>query len=543
MKIRRIAISLLIGLIASSAMSGPVFAADPENPPVTLANGKVLPPPPGPLAESIHAEMLADAPAAPAFQKGGQPSVELPQPGGGRTSAGNLAEPSVSLSSIGPGGTLPNNLRKEVLGFLPYWMLDANTLSQLRYDLLSTIAYFGIAAQADGDLTQSGSTWGGWTSSAMTGVINAAHARGVRVVPTITFMAWDGNYAPMTSLLTHRTYRARLVSQIVSVVRSRGADGANIDFEPVPSSLRSYFTAFVREVKTGLVNAGARSYVTVDTMAGAASWATGYDVTGLTASGAADALMVMAYDFSWSGSSRAGGVAPYDSQYIFDATDALADYLTQAPRAKLIWGVPYYGRTWPTQNRGINAITCRKVTPDPCPTSKIDAPGYSYAYVYTAAKQQAVKYGRYWDAMGAVPWYRWYDSRNTTWRQGYYDDPASLRVKYDLVDSRVLAGIGIWSLGMDAGTSDLWNVIANRFLGQLYGLPGWPAYARSSLQAAQDYAYRIYRARYLYEWRTGPPRWGRISWGDDYRSASYANAAAYCLRVLIAEARAAGVAV
>jgi hypothetical protein len=76
-----------------------------------------------------------------------------------------------------------------------------------------------------------------------------------------------------------------------------------------------------------------------------------------------------------------------------------------------------------------------------------------------------------------------------------------------------------------------------------YGLPSWPAYARASLTAAQDYAYRIYRARYLAAWRTGPPRWGRTAWGDDYRSASYTSAAAYCLRVLLAEARAAGIAV
>ena len=76
-----------------------------------------------------------------------------------------------------------------------------------------------------------------------------------------------------------------------------------------------------------------------------------------------------------------------------------------------------------------------------------------------------------------------------------------------------------------------------------YGLPTWPAYARTSLAAAQDYAYRIYRARYLADWRTGPPRWGRKAWGDDYRSVSYLAAASYSLRVILAEARAAGMAV
>lgn len=76
-----------------------------------------------------------------------------------------------------------------------------------------------------------------------------------------------------------------------------------------------------------------------------------------------------------------------------------------------------------------------------------------------------------------------------------------------------------------------------------YGLPTWPAYARASLAAAQDYAYRIYRARYIADWRTGPPRWGRAAWGDDYRSVSYLAAASYSLRIILAEARAAGVAV
>ncbi|MEP6680546.1 MAG: glycosyl hydrolase family 18 protein [Chloroflexota bacterium] len=537
MKIRRIATGLLIGLVASSAVSAPALGADPVNTPVTDVNGKVLPASPGPLAESIHAEMLATAPKAPVFQVGGQPSVQLAQP---KMSVAS-ADGSASVTSIGPGGVLPNNLRKEVLGFLPYWMLDTNTLSQVRYDLLSTVAYFGIAARSDGSLTRSGSTWSGWTSSALTGVINSAHARGVRVVPTITFMAWDGNYAPMTSLLTHPAYRARLVGEIAGLVKARAADGVNIDFEPVPSSLRSYFTAFVRELKAGMVNAGARSYLTVDTMAGAASWATGYDVTALVAAGAADALMVMAYDFSWSGSSRAGGVALFNSTYIFDATDALSAYVLVVPRSKLIWGVPYYGRTWPTATGALNSVTCRRVTPDPCPKSKIDAPGSSYAYVYTGAKKLAAAHGRLWDALGAVPWFRWYDSVNTTWVQGYYDDPTSLQVKYDMVNNAALAGVGIWSLGMDAGTSDLWDVIHSRLQGQLYGLPSWPAYARASLTAAQDYAYRILKARYPIGWRTGPPRWGRSTWPNDYRTASYTAAAAYSLRIVIAEARAAGV--
>ena len=82
--------------------------------------------------------------------------------------------------------------------------------------------------------------------------MNAAHARGVKVVPTVTFMSWNGDYSALTTLLTSPANRARLVGEIIGIIRGRGADGVNVDFEPVPSSLRTQFTTFIRELKAGL---------------------------------------------------------------------------------------------------------------------------------------------------------------------------------------------------------------------------------------------------------------------------------------------------
>ena len=361
-----------------------------------------------------------------------------------------------TVAAAGGIAGLPNGLFREVLGYLPYWMLEADELATLDYSLLSTIAYFSVGAQPDGTLAKGTASapstgWGGWTSSAMTGVINQAHARDVKVVLTVTMMAWNGNYTAMTTLLNSAANRGKLATEIATAVKSRNADGVNLDFEPVPTSLRSAYTQFVRELKAKLKQQGAGSYLSVATMAGAATWSTGYDVAGLSASGAADALMVMAYDFSWSGSARAGGVSPISSPYMLDVSEALADYLELVAASKVIWGVPYYGREWSTDSNGVNATTNDVLT--------------SVAGWYTFHRDEAAARGRKWDAVGKVPWYVFRDTANATWVEGYYDDVQSLTAKYDLVNLNDLRGIGIWHLGMDETRRELWDALDTNFQG------------------------------------------------------------------------------
>ncbi|MGH2456906.1 MAG: cell wall-binding repeat-containing protein, partial [Candidatus Limnocylindria bacterium] len=367
-----------------------------------------------------------------------------------------------------------NGLTREVLGYLPYWELGAADLAALRYDLVSTIAYFGVAARGDGTLArttggQPTAGWAGWTSTAMTGVIGKAHDRGAKVVLTVTMMAWNGNYSAMSTLLNSAANRQRLIGELASVLKARGADGVNLDFEPVPTSLRGAYTAFVRQVKAGLAAAGAGSYVTVATMAGAASWSTGYDLVGLTAPGAADQIMVMGYDFSWSGSTRAGGVAPISNPYILDVSEAMAAHLSLGvDPSKIIWGVPYYGRAWNTTGNGLN--------------SPVRSPASSSSVTYVGARSFLTERDlpRRWDPAGKVPWAVWWDSASNGYRQMYYDDAASLGAKYDLVRQKQMAGVGIWALGMDTGSQDLWNVIVAKFLRRDTRLAGADRYATAA---------------------------------------------------------------
>ena len=432
----------------------------PPTPPtdgaIVLDDGTVLPPMPVGGDPSVHAEMLAEHAGDPnTFGVGGEPTILL-GPDGRISAEADSIGPSVVTAEGGIGGitALPNGMRREVLGFLPYWMLDDSTLDSMNYHLVSTIAYFSVGATSAGNLDKGTATapstgWAGWRSAQMTRVIDRAHAAGVRVVLTVTMMAWDSaGYARMRTLLTSSANRARLVTQIVDAVRTRGADGVNLDFEMVPTDMRAQYTSFVRQVKAALKSAGVGAYLTVCTTGGAATWATGTDVAALVASGAADHLFVMGYDFNWSGSARAGAVAPIDSPYVLDVSSAIGDFLERVPASKIIWGVPYYGRGWKTTTSQLNGISS----------------GGSFSYYYTGHRTQAATYGRLWDPVGKVPWYRYYDSAKASWVQVYYDDAASLAVKYDLVNRHRLAGTGMWTLLMDAGRPELWRLLADKFV-------------------------------------------------------------------------------
>lgn len=389
------------------------------------------------------------------FEVGGAPTF-VRDSGGRLRSDADTVGPSVlsGETAVGSVTGLPSGMQREVIGFLPYWMLTDSALAEMNYQLVSTVAYFSVGALPTGYLDKGTAStpstgWAGWTSSRMTSVIDRAHAAGGKVVLTVTMMAWnEAGYDRMRTLLNSSANRGRLVSQVVDAVRLRGADGVNLDFEMVPTDLRAQYTAFVRQLKAALVAAGVGSHLTVCTTGGAATWATGYDVKALTASGAADALFVMGYDFHWEGSTRAGGVAPIDSPYVLDVSGALADFLEQAPASKLVWGVPYYGRGWSTTSSQLNGSTT----------------GDSFAYHYTGHLQEAATYGRLWDSVGKVPWYRYWDATKGSWVQVYYDDAASLAVKYDLVNRHGLAGTGMWTLLMDGERDELWRLLADKFV-------------------------------------------------------------------------------
>ena len=66
----------------------------------------------------------------------------------------------------------------------------------------------------------------------------------------------------------------------------------------------------------------------------------------------------------------------------------------------------------------------------------------------------------------------------------------------------------------------------------VYGLPGWPDYARSTLAGAEAYAYRIFVNAGKAPKTATAGKWG-ATWWPPYARWSQATAEAYALRVFM----------
>ncbi|MFN8629438.1 MAG: FlgD immunoglobulin-like domain containing protein [Chloroflexota bacterium] len=384
---------------------------------------------------------------------------------GSAWAASTLPITTSTLQTTSPGATVApmaaSGLRRQVFGFLPYWELSGASTS-LNYSTLTTIAYFSVGADAAGNLKKKNADgslttgWGGWTSSAMTSVINAAHSHGTRVVLTASVFAWSsGGIATQRALLNSATARANFAKQLTAAVRDRGADGVNLDFEPLVSGQEAHFVALLKTLRTDL-NAIKRGYqITYDTT----GYIGNYPLEASVGSATADAVFIMGYDYRTDGAGSSGSIDPLSGPS-YDLADTVRQYTARIDPSRVILGVPWYGRAWSTS------------TASPRSTNISGAKyGYSTAVNYENIPALVAKYGRKWDAVEQSP-YIAYQRQNctstygcvTSWRQVWYDDAQSLGLRYQLVNGYGLRGAGMWALGYQGAYQDMVKALSDAFL-------------------------------------------------------------------------------
>lgn len=344
---------------------------------------------------------------------------------------------------------------QEVFGFLPYWEL-ANAERTVDLDRLTTLAWFGVEANRNGRLvwkSGNGNVPGGaagWRDPRWLTLMQRAQAQGVRVVLTIERFSWTAKNRDQTiRLLSRAGARKRLIGEITAEVVASGADGVNLDFEPLPSDVREEFTQFVRDLRTAFDAVSPELQITFDITADIDS----YDIAALTADDAADAVFLMAYDFRGASAPFAAAISPLDDTVTgFDIRSTVADLLTVADPAHTILGLPWYGRAWTTEG------------PEPfSPTrsgKRLTGPGIS---LYRDALGIARANGRHYDPISATAWTVYVrtacDTCPEAWRQVWYDDVDAFAAKIAFAQEQGMGGVGIWALGYTGDYQGMWTVI------------------------------------------------------------------------------------
>ncbi|MDI6870047.1 MAG: glycosyl hydrolase family 18 protein [Bacillota bacterium] len=225
--------------------------------------------------------------------------------------------------------------------------------------------------------------------------------------------------------------RSRAVSSIVSLVKTYGYDGVNIDLEAVPSYDRNALTAFMRDLSQALKPLG--KLVTISVPAKTYddprnSWSGAYDYAALGQY--VDLMMLMTYDEHFA-NGRPGAIASV--RWV----DAVASYAaSQVSPSKLILGVAGYGYDWPSG-------------------------GKAKAVSYSDAVALARRYGRtiQWSTAAQSPYFTYYKngSMHTVW----FESADSLAHKLKIVEQRGLRGVALWRLGFE--DPRFWSLVGSRW--------------------------------------------------------------------------------
>jgi spore germination protein YaaH len=324
------------------------------------------------------------------------------------------------------------NLNKRVFGWHPYWM--GTSYNNYDWELLSDLSFFSYEVDA---ATGNAITTHGWSTA---NVVTVAQANGVNVNLCVTL------FSSHATLLGNATSKQTLISNLISLVQQRNANGVNIDFEGVPAAQSAAFTAFMIDLCNQMHAAIPGSEVSIALPA--VNWSNVYDVTSMAPY--VDVFCIMGYDYYWSGSTTAGPTDPlynFQTSYNYTLSRSITYYLDMGvPNSKLVLGLPYYGREWPTAASTIPSATT--------------ASGVSRTYDFVRTNSTGNYNTAQWDANSFTPYYAY---NNGNWNQCFINSAWSLGKRYDVVNQTGIAGIGIWALGYDDGYTELWDKLREKF--------------------------------------------------------------------------------
>ncbi len=312
--------------------------------------------------------------------------------------------------------------QKEVIGFVPYWNLDS--INETSLAQTTTIYYFGVSLNPDGSINKKDPGWLWLNSQKFNDLAALVKKHNLRFGLTIVNL--DPNIRPSTD-------------SVLKLLRDYGFIDLNLDLEYTGDSneiLKKDFHGLITDITDGVRKEIPGSKVTVDMLADGVTNPRLVDAK--TISESVDKIIIMEYDFNRLNAISAGPVAPLPA-----VLNSINSYLENVPPEKLILGIPFYGYEWPTLDNQKNSFVIKSSRGPELSTYKRS--------VQTAQENNA---SINFDDTSKSVWFSYYDSKDQSWRQVWFENERSLSYKAELVSQFHLAGTAIFALGYE-GSFDL----------------------------------------------------------------------------------------
>ncbi len=325
--------------------------------------------------------------------------------------------------------------KPEIVGFLPYWLIGKADKDYSKY--ITTLTYFGLTVQSDGTIQKLNNPQEeepGWTALKANAYQKYNAKQSLLVVSGDDGAIGDMIASPVASA-------NNLIADVAPIMKDKGFTDLNLDIESfmdASESARVNFTLFVRTV-TEQIKDQKLGTVTLDLIPISLVKSKLYDAKAL--SSIVDRIVLMTYDYHYTGSFTAGAVAPLGgagTTIEYDVETAVKEALKAIPAGKILLGIPLYGYEWETIGSAPESATIPG-------GSSIASSSRVEDFLNTCATCSAQ-----FDAVAREPYVIY--PENGYFNQIYFENEASVKEKIALAQQYHLGGVALWALGYEDGT-------------------------------------------------------------------------------------------
>ena len=335
--------------------------------------------------------------------------------------------------------------KKEVMGFLPYWLASKAQTDYSKY--ITCLSYFSLVVDEDGTIqkyTKPGESEPGYlalTSGKMDPFLNSARQKGIQL-SLVVFGYGDDT---ISQLLVNPEQSAKnLLDEVTPIMEQYNFTDLNLDIEQVQDASQASRLKFTRFVKAVRENLDPKIIKTLSTDVSASAFVKKTNLSDpASLAPLVDKTIVMAYDYHYMGSFVTGPVAPLGgagSVSELDTQVAVEAALKIMPAKKLILGIPLYGYEWESiGNTPRSAVV---------PMSGLTISNFRAEELLENCASCSAQF----DETDKENHIIYKDQQTNTYHQVFYPDKKATEYKVEFAEKKSLGGIAMWALGYEGKT-------------------------------------------------------------------------------------------